>query len=103
MLVLAGRSSDHNPLLILFSPPEANRWQRLTTFQVVVSWAMHADYRKIVKNTWKERSRLGNIWGVVQGKLRRCQQTLQRWVKKSVNLTEAVIKQKTKKLMDKQQ
>jgi len=93
VLVLAGRSSDHNPLLILFSPPEANRWQR----------AMHADYRKIVKNTWKERSRLGNIWGVVQGKLRRCQQTLQRWVKKSVNLTEAVIKQKTKKLMDKQQ
>jgi hypothetical protein len=79
VIVLVGRSSDHNPLCISLFMPRDNRWKKCHNFRVEASWAMHTVYKAIVKKTWKESPKQGNIWGIVQGKHQRCQQTLQRW------------------------
>jgi hypothetical protein len=41
---------------------------------------MQLDYRELVKSIWK-KSLQGSAWGVVHGKLKWCQHTLQRWQK----------------------
>lgn len=64
---------------------------------------MRADYREVVKKTWKAMTQQVNKWEVVQGKLKRCQQNLQRWVRKTAHSTDELIKQKTKELNEVQQ
>lgn len=103
MISLGDRSSYHNPIFISFDPAGDHRRYKDNTFRCEASWALHADYRKVIKTTRQKRPRHGDAWRVVQGKPTRCQNTLQRWVRKTVNSMAEIVKQKTKKLAKGQQ
>jgi hypothetical protein len=49
--VMADRSSYHNPIFISFNPAGDHRRYKDNTFRCEASWALHADYRKVIKTT----------------------------------------------------
>lgn len=48
--VLASRSSDHNPFLILFSAEDERKWRKWRQFQVEASWSKIAGFRDVVQD-----------------------------------------------------
>lgn len=55
-LVLASKSSDHNPIFISFCKLDNNRWRKYKKFRFEASWAMDFGYREVVKFAWWERT-----------------------------------------------
>lgn len=59
---------------------------------------MHGDYKEVVKNSWRIPKRATDMWGVINGKIKRFQKTLKQWVKKIEHSSEMLIKKKDNKI-----
>jgi hypothetical protein len=95
VVVLARRSSDHHPLLILMHEEQvmARHWSK--PFRMENSWARRMDFADTIKATWKVRNDRRCLWADIKENLTRCRKTIQVWVKKTVHAPENLIREKT--------
>jgi hypothetical protein len=56
------------------------------------------DFKQVVHASWMERPKRGNSWENLNGKLGKCQNSIQVWVKKKVQGNEELIRTKTHEL-----
>jgi hypothetical protein len=97
--VLASRSSDHHPVLVLLNDKKEFNVKRTRPFRFEASWSVRTDFKTVVSTAWVARSnRENNRWANIQGKMDRCKKTIQTWVRKNVQAADGLIKTKTKEL-----
>ncbi|XP_059428618.1 uncharacterized protein LOC132162402 [Corylus avellana] len=95
--VMARRNSDHNPLLLCFDGGGVRR-RAGRPFHFEANWESYPDFKKEVGKSWRMKQRGENPLQNVHGKLQSCKRSILRWVKKTVHVTEDLIRSKTKKL-----
>jgi hypothetical protein len=95
VLVMARRSLDHHPLLLLMKNEQVTGRHRLRPFRMENRWAKRADFTDTIRATWKVRRESRCPWAEIKENMQRCKKTIQIWVKKSVHAPENLIKEKT--------
>jgi hypothetical protein len=95
VLVMARRSSDHHPLLLLLKNEQVTGRRRLRPFRMENRWAKRADFTDTIRATWKVRRESRCPWAEIKENMQRCKKTIQIWVKKSVHAPDNLIKEKT--------
>jgi hypothetical protein len=78
-------------------------WRKKNQFRVEVGWCVRDDYKRAIHAAWIVGTKDTDPWGNISGKLKRCQKAAMVWVKKTMQLTEALIAGKTQKLAKIQQ
>jgi hypothetical protein len=71
------------------------KWRQCKKFRVKASWSKHSDYKIIVRKVWQEKAMVADKWQNIRSKLKGCQHSLQKWVRKAEHQTEERIRQKT--------
>jgi hypothetical protein len=101
--VLAKWSSDHHPIFVCLNEKWGLVWRKKNQFRVEVGWCVRDDYKRAIHATWIAGTKDADPWGNISGKLKRCQKATMVWVKKTMQVTEALIAGKTRKLAEIQQ
>lgn len=96
--VLAKRSSDHHPIFVCLNESRRRPWCRNKQFRMEAGWCLREDYKRIVYDTWTERNPAVDPWEKIRGKIKRCQKATMMWVKKTVQVNEALLQTKTREL-----
>jgi hypothetical protein len=96
--VMARRSSDHHPILLNLVNNKKLAKGKKRLFRMEASWSKQAEFAEVIKNSWTARCQRGDPWITVQEKMKRCQKTIQVWVKKVVHATEESIREKSRAL-----
>jgi hypothetical protein len=69
------------PLLLLIKE-DGRLGKRKQPFRLGESWAVRDDFKQVVHVSWMERPKRENSWENLKGKLGKCQNSIQVWVKK---------------------
>jgi len=96
--VLARLASDHNPLLLSCSSNREVKWKKHRSFKYEAGWAKQKEHGELIRRAWFSRSLQGDHWQT--GNLKRCQKSLQHWVRKEGMLSEVKIREVFQKLRD---
>lgn len=96
VIVIASRSSDHHPLQQKLNDNRGFVRRRKQPFRMEASWSRQNDYVEAIQNSWTARGQGGNPWAKIKGKMKRCQKSIQVWVKKAVHATKELIQSKTR-------
>ena len=91
--VLAGRSSDHKPILLLLDANLQGHGKNRRGFKFEMSWTLEEDYQQVIEATWNAAPKDDAI-----SKLSECRTSLQKWSKGKLGDTMAQIKRKTQDL-----
>jgi endonuclease/exonuclease/phosphatase family metal-dependent hydrolase len=91
--VLAARSSDHKPLLLVLDMELQENGKRRRGFKFEMSWTLEEDYQQLIEETWNAVPNENT-----RAKLAQCRTSLLRWSKGKHGSNAALIKQKTKEL-----
>lgn len=98
--VLPARSSDHNPILILFNdePPEPGLSRR--GFKFEAKWQLDPECRDVIKAAWEKEG--GGVCRLkdIHGRLLACQKSLTLWGKRKFGMDAEILKQKSKRLLE---
>ncbi|GLT71414.1 hypothetical protein SLA2020_434340 [Shorea laevis] len=78
VLILAARSSDHNPVCVFFSKGRSSH-RRRRIFRFEASWNLDAQSSDIVKNAWTGIGLGDGAMQSVRTKLAQCQRALVQW------------------------
>jgi hypothetical protein len=98
--VLEAISSDHNPILILYSdvPPELGSSRRAFKFEA--KWQLDPECHDIIKAAWEQDVFESNQLKDIQVRLSACQRNLTRWSKVKFRKDAEILKQKSKRLLE---
>jgi len=98
--VLPCLASDHHPLLLSCSRNREVKWKKHRSFRYEAGWAKQKEHGELIRRAWFSRPLQGDHWQTIQGNLKRCQKSLQHWVRKEGMLTEVKIREVSQKLCD---
>jgi hypothetical protein len=96
--VLAGRSSDHKPIIVQLDGGKGVRVGYNRRFKVEASWMLDDEYDQTVCDAWDEGGLGASKMQQVRQKLSNSQSGLTRWSARKFGNAERVLKEKTKKL-----
>ncbi|XP_059429071.1 uncharacterized protein LOC132162868 [Corylus avellana] len=96
--VLASRSPDHNPILVVLNKKKVGGRRDAGLFRIEDSWSAREDFKEVVHKAWKAKPRRDNQWETIKGKLTSCKRVIQIWVKKNAKANNRLINAKTKEL-----
>jgi hypothetical protein len=91
--VLAARSLDHKPLLLVLDTDIQENGKSRKGFKFEMSWTLEEDYQQIIEKGWNDTP-----YDNTRSKLSTCRASLLRWSKGKIGNNATLIKQKTKKL-----
>ncbi|KAF5472655.1 hypothetical protein F2P56_009354 [Juglans regia] len=101
--VLAGRCSDHRPLLLSSSKKGRNIWRGKKVFRYEVGWAKDEECEGVIRREWDRREERGKQTMNLMNLLDNCSKALGMWNNQNKVNRVKVIKEKTeylKKLQD---
>jgi hypothetical protein len=103
VLILAARTSDHNPIVVKFqdSPPERCSVRR--GFKFEACWMKDKESFEVIKEAWCNRAEGGVSIRSIQNRLAGCQEALSRWSCGKFGNVEDLIKRKSEQLLALQQ
>jgi hypothetical protein len=95
--VLAGRTSDHKPLLIECTEKGEEKVRGKKGFKFEAKWMLDEECNNIIHDAWEGIGPLQNPVYNVYSKLERCQGDLSRWSRRKFGNNEEELKKKKKK------
>ncbi|KAF5454971.1 hypothetical protein F2P56_024596 [Juglans regia] len=101
--VLAGRSSDHRPLLLTLCKEGRSNWRGRKVFRYENSWAKEDDCEKVIRRVWVSSVEMGEHTKNFKNLLESCNKALVKWNDQNKVDRVKKIKEKTeflKKLQD---
>ena len=73
IIVMAARSSNHNPILITFHKKTAGCHGRKNCFKFEASWTLDTECSEIINEAWKDRNSREGAMKTVRRNLEKCQ------------------------------
>jgi exonuclease III len=98
VFVLAGRASDHKPILMQFGHDVEERPEYYRSFKFEAKWQLDEEFNDIVKEAWNGGLEGATGIQTVHNKLATCQKNFVRWSGAKYRSAEKTIKEKTKEL-----
>jgi exonuclease III len=98
VFVLAGRASDHKPILLQFGMEVEDKREYHKSFKFEAKWQLDEEFSDVVKNAWSDGCVEATGIQTVHNKLETCQRQLVRWSGAKFSSAEKLIKEKTKAL-----
>jgi hypothetical protein len=98
VLILAARTSDHNPVLVSFSTHPIVRSNYHRNFKFEDSWILDLEWLDVLKSAWLNDGVAGQTLESVQFKLSSCQLAFSRWSKRKFGNSNVRLQQLTKQL-----
>lgn len=98
VMVLAARTSDHNPVYVQYSEQSEERQAYKRGFKFEDSWFTDAECSSIITSTWDTNILGGTSMQDVQRRYSACQQDLSRWSWRKFGNAGEQLKKKTKQL-----
>lgn len=83
-------SSDHSPLVLVFSPKERSGM----SFKFEAFWVEHNECKSVIDKEWSADANDSDPWETIKKKLQNCQKALQCWHKKTFRKADDAIREK---------
>ena len=101
--VLAARSSNHNPVMVVFDKRETRSRGGSRVFKFEDKWWLDSDCSEIIKNAWDGMNMQGGPMMLVRKNQEQCKLRLHGWDKRKFGNMEKGVEKKTKLLANWQQ